>query len=356
MPGKIKILLTVKRPWCLLYSLLFLLLPLSAGAQEAGSCAEKLKNAQSLFDKGQVEQVSSILSECMKSGFNREESLTAYKLLIQSFLFEDKLDQADSTMLEFLKKNPEYQISPTDHSSFVHLFNNFKVKPVVQISFHFGTNFPFLSIMKEMTSSSVPGKSIYSTKAFNLYSSAEAKFRISNKLELNVEAGYSQIKFSNTEEFMGFGKINYSETQTRLELPLSVTYNILSFGKFTTYGRLGSGPALTLGSIAQTSVDPTDINNPIRHTGTDIDRSDSRISMDLLIQAGGGIKFKTRGGYILAEVRSNFGVFNQTVRGGTLAEELRGFYYYVDDDFRINTLNFSLGYTQIFYKPSKRKE
>ena len=112
----------------LFYIVLLSFLPISVYSQESGSCAENLKNAQSLFDKGQVVQVPSILQECMKSGFNREESLAAYRLLIQSYLFEDRLEQADSVMLEFLKKNPEYKISPTDHSSFVHLFNNFKSK------------------------------------------------------------------------------------------------------------------------------------------------------------------------------------------------------------------------------------
>ncbi len=353
---QMKIQLPVTIQLNLLNILLFSLLPLISYSQDTGSCAGKLKNAQSLFDKGQVEQVPSMLMDCMKSGFNREESLTAYKLLIQAYLFEEKLDLADSTMLAFLKKNPEYQISPTDHSSFVHLFNNFKVNPVVQISFHFGSNLPFLFLIDRVSSSSVPGESVYSTDALNLFSSVEAKFRLNKKIEMNVEAGYSQIAFMNVEDFMGFGKIKYTETQKRIEIPLSITYNILSIGKFTPYGRFGIGSALTLGSTAQASFEPSDINNPFKHTGTDINRADSRIFMDLFVQVGGGIKFKTRGGFILAEVRSDFGLFNQTIRGGPLAEELRWYYYYVDNDFRINSLNFSIGYTQIFYKPTKRKE
>jgi hypothetical protein len=291
----------------------------------------------------------------MKSGFNREEALTAYKLLIQSYLFEDKLELADSTMLAFLKKNPEYQVSPTDHSSFVHLFNNFKVKPVVQISVHLGTNLPFLTFIDPESTAGEPGKSIYNTKVINLFVSIEAKFELSKKFELNFEPGYSQLAFTNIEEFMRFGKINYTENQKRLELPVSVTYNITNFGKFTPYGRLGFGPAITLGSTATTTFDPTDINGtPI--TGTDIDRKDSRIFMDFFTQVGAGIKFKTRGGFLFTEIRSNFGILNQTIRGGDSAEELSEKYKYVDDDFHINSLNISIGYTQIFYKPSKRKE
>ncbi|MCX6256049.1 MAG: outer membrane beta-barrel protein [Bacteroidia bacterium] len=345
---------------CLSYIFLLLFLPVIGYSQEVGSCAEKLATAQSLFDKGQVEQVADIIKECMKSGFNREESLSAYKLLIQTYLFEDKLEKADSAMLDFLKKNPEYQLSPTDHSSFVHLFNSFKVKPVVQISVHLGTNLPFLTFIDPVTVSSLPGKSVYSSTAINLFVSAEAKFALNKKIELNFETGYSQMAFTNVEEFMGIGSINYTETQKRLELPVSATYNITTFGKFTPYGRIGFGPALTLGTTAKTSFIPGDINGtPL--TGSDIDRKDSRISIDLFTQAGAGIKFKTRGGYIIVEVRSNIGILNQTVRTQlpTLelsSEELGNYYKYEDDDFHLNTLNFSIGYTQIFYKPSKRKE
>jgi hypothetical protein len=83
--------------------------------------------------------------------------------------------------------------------------------------------------------------------------------------------------------------------------------------------------------------------------------------MDLFTQAGAGIKFKTRGGFIIAEVRSDIGILNQTVKEKvpTLensSEELRYYYKYEDDDFHLNSLNFTVGYTQIFYKPSKRKE
>src|SRR5512133_2051404 len=128
-------------------ALIFLSLPLLSISQETTSCAENLQNAQSLFDKGQVEKVVGMLQSCMKSGFTREEQLSAYKLVIQSYLLGDKLREADSTMLAFLKQNPEYQLSPTDHASFVHIYNSFNVKPVLQVAFHIGTNIPFVTLV-----------------------------------------------------------------------------------------------------------------------------------------------------------------------------------------------------------------
>lgn len=342
-----------------LYIILFVflgLIPLSGYSQEEGSCAEKLKTAQSLFDKGKVEQVPSMISGCLKSGFTREESLTAYKLIIQSYLFEEKQSLADSTMMEFLKKNPEYQLSPTDHSSFVRLFNTFMVKPVVQISFHMGTNIPFMAGVASKSVAGEPSKSTYNSEFINLYTSLEAKFEINKKIEVNIEAAYSKLSFTNVEEFLGIATTTYTEKQNRLEIPLSITYNFKSFGKFTPYGRIGFGPALLLGSTATAEQKPTAPNGDLR-TGSDINRKTSRISLDMFAQAGAGIKYKTRGGFFFTELRTNLGFLNQTIGNGSSPEEqeLSGFYTYADDDFRLNAVNFTLGYTQIFYKPSKRK-
>ncbi|MGA1978396.1 MAG: outer membrane beta-barrel protein [Bacteroidales bacterium] len=334
-------------------TMLFCSSPLMLFCQESGTCAENLKTAQSLFEKGQVELVPGTLKDCMKSGFKREENLTAYKLLIQSFLFEDNTSKADSTMLTFLKNYPEYQISPTDHSSFVFLFNSFKVRPVLELTFHFGTSLPFITSVKQVSLSSAPAPDKYSTNFLNIFMSLEAKFPINKKFEVNVEGGYSQLQFTKTEAFMGFGTIKYIETQQRLEIPVSVSYNIITIGKFTPYIRAGIGAALDLSSSAKTTFTP--YNGSGIRSGADVSRNDSRISTDVFAQAGVGIKFKTPGGFISLEARSNLGLFDQTVRGGNSSEILEYPYYYADDDFKLNDLVISLGYTQIFYKPTKRK-
>lgn len=344
--------------------LIIIVLPLPGLSQESGSCAEKLKIAQTLFSRGQVELVPSMISECMKSGFTREESLDAYKLLIQSYLFEDKLEKADSAMLEFLKKNPEYALSPTDHSSFVHLFNNFLVKPVLQLSIHLGTNVPFLTFIREVGVAGEPGPTKYSSELINLFISVESKFELNKKLEINFEPGFSQLSFTNVEEFVNttdnevikISKTTYSEIQRRIEMPVSLTYNLKSFGRFTPYGRLGVGTALCLGSTATAENKPAaPISMPL--TGPDMDRKASRISVDIFGQVGAGVKFKINGGFLFTELRSNLGFFNQVVNGGnpTIEQELGFKYSYADDDFHLNAVNFSVGYTQIFYKPSKRK-
>lgn len=344
-----------------LFTLCLSLLPLFLFAQETSTCAENLKTAQTLFDKGQINEVPAMLRDCMKSGFKREEQIAAYKLLIQSFVFEDKLSLADSTMLEFLKKNPEYQLSQTDHSSFVNLYNTFRVKPVFQLSVRLGTNIPFTTFVDPESTSGTGIKAFNSAQVLNFFGSLEGRIEITKKIEANFEAGFSQLSFTNTEDFPSlddiiFARTTYKETQTRIELPLTVNYNVISSGKLTFYARAGAGPAILLSSKANCVKKPTDVNNRIPNSGPDLDRKDSRIKADIFAQIGAGAKFKIRLGYLFAEMRSNFGLINQTVRGGVSSEELRTYYGYVDDDFHLNAFNINLGYTLIFYKPLKRKE
>jgi len=324
-------------------------------AQETSTCAENLRNAQTLFDNGQVEQVPAMLEECLRSGFKQEEELSAYKLIIQTFLCHDRNAEADSAMLSFLKKYPEYQLSPTDHSSFVHLYNNFNVRPVVQMVIRLGTNIPFVTFVDPKTMAVALREWDYSSKALNLYASVEAKFALTSKLELNIEGGYSQLSFSTRENFFDNGTVNYSEVQHRLEMPVTATYNIISFGKFTAYARGGAGPAFNLAATAK-DVSYTSgkyIPFPDKES-PEIDRVDCRIRMDIIGQAGGGIKLKIPKGYLNFEIRANLGVYNQVKNRTGSAEDLGAGYNYLDDDFNLNAVNFSFGYTKIFYKPTKR--
>jgi hypothetical protein len=244
-----------------------------------------------------------------------------------------------------------------DHSGFVHLFNTFNVKPVVQISLHVGTNIPFLSLVNVKTTASddlVSSNNI--SDATNIFASVEAKFPLSEKLEINFEAGYSQLSFTNIENvkglYSGVKEIKYTENQFRLEIPITVTYNYLKYRNFTGYGRLGAGASLRMSTKAKPLTN--DINNPGSDSGTEFDRDDSRIFLDPIIQAGMGIKYKSAGGYAFMEIRTNLGMLNQTVRGGNSSQNLEWGYGYKDDDFHIYALNINLGYTWIIYKPSKK--
>jgi hypothetical protein len=339
-----------------LFVSLFFLLSLRIFSQETGTCAEKLKSAQSLFDKGQVKEVPGLLKDCLKSGFKKEEEMTAYKLLIQAYLLEDKLEMADSAMFEFLNKNPEYQLSPTDHSSIVFLYNKFRVKPVVQISVHAGLNMPFLTFVTPEMTSGEKEISKYKTN-INFFVSGESKFKISEKTELGFEIGLSLLKFTNlVPDYNGYTSIKYTESQQRIEIPVFVQHDFASFNKLTLYGRAGIGVAYTLGVTANATYTPTDPNNRDFRTGESLNKKDSRIAIDYFAQFGAGIKYKIPNGFFFAEIRSDLGALGQNVTGGKTVPQTDFFYVWRDPGFRLNAFNINVGYTYIFYKPSKGKE
>lgn len=327
-----------------------------AFSQEPPTCAEKLQSAQTLFEKGQVEEIPGLLGGCLESGFNREESLQAYKLLIQTFIYNEKLESADSAMLSFLKKYPEYSVSPTDHTSFVSLFNNFASKVIIQISIHGGLNMPFLFLTQRNSLFGIPGEKKYSSRAGNFFGAVEAKYKLTDRLELNAEVGYSQFSFHNSEN-VGFASSDYEEVQRRLEIPLSATYDVLILGKFRPYARLGFGPALNMNSYGIGEFSPKDRGNTYPRSGENITDL-PRIFIDFFAQAGGGMKFKVREGFLFAEVRSNFGMFNQAQERGHNSESDEKSFFFMsgEDRFHLNTLNFNLGYTRIFYKPVRREQ
>jgi hypothetical protein len=344
------------KPWLLL-TLFFALSTVPVLAQDEGSCAEILKNAQTLFARGQVEKIPDVLRNCMRSGFKREEQISAYRILIQSFLLEDRLAEADSSMLAFLVKFPEYQLSETDHPDFVTLYRSFRVKPLLNLAFHLGTNIPFLTFVEDHYISPEPVSNSYRSETLNLTTSIEIKMPLTDKTEVNLEARYLQSKFINTEKFLGF-ETSYRETVQRLEVPLSATYSFARFGKsFSAFARAGAGPAFNLKATATPVTTGLDDNNRNLISGADIDMTASRISVDLFLTAGVGIRYKTPLGFICLEARSVFGTRNQVVSTWTSqTEELAYKYTFIDDDFRMNNLGITLGYTQIFYKPVKKKQ
>lgn len=340
----------------------FLAIPFYISAQEAGSCAEKLKSAQSFFEKGQIDQIPALLTGCLKSGFKKEEELAAYKLLIQTYLLNDKLEAADSAMLAFLKSNPEYQLSKTDHSSFVYLFNTFDVKSVIKIGIHAGLSKPFLTFIREMPVMGEAGSSTISSKASNLYLSVDARFKVTEKIEIGAELGFSQLSFTNEVKNLGlsgnvYSVTTYNETQQRIEIPVSMTYDISKLGKFTPYFRAGAGAAYNLSTRAEVTNIPTDRNNMSgSRTGEILKRKDSRIPVDIFLQAGIGMKYKVPGGVIFGELRSDIGTLNQNISKGKTLSTIEGYYIWSDPGFRLNYVNLNFGYTFIFYKPSKRAE
>jgi len=331
------------------FASLFLGMP--AFSQE-DDCAVKLKEAQASFDRGQVEQVSGLINPCLQSGrFSREDEITAYKLVIQALLLDEKTPEAEVFMLRFLKKNPEYEHTAADYTGFVYMKSKFEVNPLLMLSFQAGLNFMFFTDHAERSVSSMPGDISISREPLNINTGAELIYPISPRFKVAGGLFYSSSSYTYTENILNFSKVEYRESLSRIEIPLSAIYDYKSFGKVTLYGRLGGGYVMNLKTDAKALNTPTDINNGFNRTGENVDRSSSRIRSDFFVQAGLGGMFKVPKGYFTTEIKTSLGMRNQVI--GSLPGNLEYFYFYTDDTFKMNMIGISFGYTRIFYKPSK---
>ena len=317
-------------------------------------CAVKLRNAENQFNAGLVEDVPALLEQCLISGFTDAEELSAYKLIIRSYLFDDKTDMAEQAMMEFLKKYPEYEISPTDHTDFIYLFNKYTVKPVIHFGLHGGINLTYLLGKTSQSLSGIPGDINYFNDKFTIQAGGDIRFKLNDQLEIGLEIDYSEVSFKITEDFLDFGVVEYYEKQRRLEIPLSLYYSPKQYGSFIPYVRGGAGVALNLNSDSRSAFINKDGNNPIPRTGENENRIDLRNKLDFMIAAGIGCKYKRTKGYAFIDISTRMGIRNQIIAG--IPENMEWYYFYTDNMFRLNTLKLNLGYVFIIYKPERMEE
>lgn len=327
---------------------------LSTGDLAGQDCAVKLRNAENQFNAGLVEDVPALLEQCLVSGFTDAEELSAYKLIIRSYLFDDKTDLAEQAMMEFLKKYPEYEISPTDHADFIYLFNKYLVKPVIHLGLHGGINLTYLLGKTSQSLSGIPGDINYYNDKITIHAGGDIRLALNDQLEIGLEIDYSELSFKISEDFLDFGVVEYYEKQRRIESPLSLYYIPKKYGSFIPYVRGGAGVALNLYSDSRSAFINKDLNNPIPRTGENVNRIELRNTLDFIITAGIGCKYKRTKGYAFIDISTRLGVVNQTIAG--TPENMEWYYFYTDDMFRLNTFKLNFGYVFIIYKPERKEQ
>ena len=332
----------------IIFAALLILFPLTLPGQD---CAVKLRDAENLFNAGLLEEVPGLLADCLESGFNKAEELSAYQLIIRSYLYEDKIELAEQTMLEFLKKNPEYELSPTDNADFVYLFNKFSVRPRLQLSANLGSNLTFVSLISEHSTSGTPQGKKYSNEQMSFAAGLEAKIRISPAFEVGTGLDYSQVSFSVSEDLLEYTTATSPERQTRLEVPVLAYWIPMEVKGFSPYARAGAAGSFNISTLASQSNDNIDVNSTGGKEGKDEDKTASRSFFEVQPVIGVGARYKLPRSYISFDISGRLATTNQAQPGDLKNSDW--FYLISDDYFSINNIRFNIGYTFIFYKPEK---
>lgn len=346
--------------------LLFLLLiiPLM-GFSQGRNCAVNLREAQSQFDMGQIEKVPGLLMDCIESGFTRDEKIQAYKLLINSFIYDDNLALAEQYILAFLKNYPEYEVVATDPSEFVNLLNEFNNDPRSSIGIGGGLNISNVRVIEDFGPDALTGlgeglrgPGVYRSSGFGFQAGMVYNINLTSNLEIGLEPMIIQDIYEYEFRPFDFTHVEYSEDQLRVDLPVTVIYRFDTDLGFDPYLRAGFKTSYLLSAKSDSkrsyletgSVDLTDVKIPEEEI------PDKRMLNNYWAVIGGGIRYKIPSAYIFLDVRYNLGLLNQVneeSRNNGLDENFF-LYYYLQDDFYLDDFSISIGIAKTLYRPKRK--
>jgi hypothetical protein len=324
-------------------------------------CVTKIQEAQKFYDQGMIDEIPQMLAPCMADGFTRVQKIEAYKLIILSYLFDDEQFEAEKTMLEFLKKYPEYEIMPNDPIEFVYFFESYRTTSVFSFGVSAGFNLTDPRIIEPFTTFDLTNATLKNTMRPGFQVGFGVGRYVSHKMLLNIEFYFAsnQYKFSDETRMTltgGKNAINsvvYLERLYKAEFPVTLAYEF-KIKKVNYFVRAGFSAAKITGFTGRPSRRYSEDLQPISGENQDITYYRKNMLYNGII--GAGIRHKVPRGVVTLDIRASIG-FNNIVRSDRRYDnqQLSSKYNYLDDDFSLNTLSLSAGYYFSFYKPKKQR-
>jgi len=346
------------KKFCCIIVFVITVLNISFSQQE--DCIFKLQEAEKLYTQGLIEEIPQLLEPCIKRGLSKEDKLEAFKLVILSYLFDDNQQEAEREILDYIKQYPEYEITPTDASEFVYLFESYNPVPVYSFGGSVGSNLSLISLLEPFGTENLDDYTgDYTPSGMGLQGGLFVDRYIHENWRLSVELFYSQNIFKYNDILYGFARIDYIETHAAIQLPLTATYSFLTEGKWNPYLRAGFGTSLLLDAKSTITRDyvETGALQFAKIKSSDYDIKNNTESLHYWAIFGGGVKYKITHSYLFFDVRFNYGLnnsINTENRYDENEQELTTKFFFEHDDFKLNNLSFSLGWAYTFYKPQKR--
>ena len=340
----------------------FWFVPFIYSLGQSDECTASLQKAQKLYNQGMIEDIASILRPCIENGFTRNQRNEAYKLIILASLLDGNQQLAENTMIEFLKKNPEYEVMPNDPVEFVYLFESYRTLSVFSIGLKFGANLSDPMIIEPYSAGDL-NTTVLSDKLGVGYQAGIAANRyVAKHLFINLEFNYCMNSYKFTEKYNKFSLpedpvsevFTFKETVNRVDIPLSIGYEFES-KLFNYFIRIGGSYSWLFTAHGNPEGRYNYSYGQNIQTGVEVPLESFREKSLYFCHAGLGIKYKVPRGYLVADFRYNFGLNNIVLpeKRFETGELLPG-YYHIDDDFSITNFAMSFGYYFSFYQPRKK--
>lgn len=346
-------------------AILFLLYS-HARAQDASgelTPGQILRLARSTYEQGRLNEVTSQLDE--KKFFNnpsvtKAEKVEGYKILCQTYIYLEEPEKADAAMLSILETDPYFKINPAvDPAEFVALYNTFRTTPIYRIGAKLGANASKPNVTESTSAVELgPGSKFNYLIGLQFGASFDLPLRNTN-FTIHADALFVQRRFESKinvvipDPFSGEdleNKFTGAEKQTWISIPITVEYKFWN-KKFNPY--VAAGFAVDYLFNAQMTASrvregQTSINEKT------IDFKPYRENLNISAVLAAGVKLPIAGGFIVPEVRLNYGLTQIGSKKTAFANQSFAFEYgYADPVFKLNSLGITASYIHNIFNPKK---
>ncbi|MDX2190602.1 MAG: outer membrane beta-barrel protein [Bacteroidota bacterium] len=322
------------------------------------SCSQVLKEAQKSYEQGNLETIPDKLSGCLSNGFTKIEMLQAYRLVILSHLFLDNLQEAERSMYQLLRFEPDYKPNDAlDPIEYTNLYRSFRVQPLVSFGALVGVN---RSSPRVITNYGTGNTSSNPTRYFpgtNFNFGITLDIAIYKKLYATVDALYTSKSYSSISSVIpNVSEVTSNEALSNIDLPFTLKYHPGN-RKLRVFIRGGAAAHLMLSSGSQ--VIRRDINKGQNEfDGPNVDFKSQRTPLNFSAVVGGGLTYKLGYGFLTLDARYFYGLTNIAASEKRYENYLTQItnYGYLDNDFYLDNIMLNVGYMYSIYSVKKNKK
>ena len=361
----------------------------------AQTWTQKLLIAERDYDAGRlvniVDNISGGFEKSLgEKGYTREEKIRALKLITKVYIFMDNESKSDEYMIKLLRADKEHNLDPkVDPAELYDLYRKFRSQPIFRIGLRVGVNKSYPNIINTFgTGNTGIVSKIYngvgespneasvnggSGTGFFINAMAERYLDWGLEVGLGLEFRNSQYSVDNyitygdslqvngISEIAQFAVLSTMVThqQSFFRVPLLLRYNFKydSDNSFVPY--------IAAGASYDYLLDAKYLEG--NRTGGTEYKFDSDLSLkdlDLIAKnnfsvfACLGLKMRIKTHFLTLEAKFNKALLNYINPNNRWSNNPLSTYdlAFVEDDFSLDILSFSFGYTYSIYNPQKLKE
>lgn len=346
-----------------LLPLLFILITSFAAFGQGGttpSPAQTLRLARATYEQGRLHEVPAQLNDAIIAQMTELEKVQAYTLLCLSYIYLEEADKADQNMLHILETDPYFEPNPAvDPAEFVALYRTFRTDPILSVGAFFGANATFPTLAENYAiGGQASGKGTYSTKVGIQFGLAFEKILFKRIIAApEVLLSTRSFLYDNPKLFVFDDTGNPSASQTGeiklsyLDLNLLFQYKLLK-GKSTLNPYVTIGPGIGFLLSAENTAETQYTNGQVT-SGPPIDFTDNCNPIGFSVIAGGGVKYKFGGIYIIANIRYQYGL-NKVVDAKKRSNPEATFDYIINPNvYGQQNVAANIGFIYPIFKPKK---